>query len=94
VIGDERFELAREFDKALGERRRRVRLDLPVGEMPQAVALGRDQSPAGRAETRVEAEDFYLPLPPAGGARGGVVREDIVMMDMPSPCPSRKREGS
>ena len=34
-----------------------VGLDLPVGDVAQAVALSFDQSPAGGAEARIEAED-------------------------------------
>lgn len=35
-----------------------------------------------------------VPLPLAGGARGGSERSELEAMDRPSPYPSRKREGS
>ena len=40
-----------------GQRRRGIGLDLAVGDMRQAVALGLDQPPAGGAESGIEAED-------------------------------------
>ncbi len=91
VLGDQRLELAREVGEALGQGRGRVRLELAVGEVGKAGALGPDQPPAGSAEPRVEAEDQQVPLPLAGGVRGGIV---VTRRDMPSPDPSRKREGS
>jgi hypothetical protein len=57
VLGDERFELIGEIGEAAWKRRRRVGLQLAVGNMAEAVAIGFDQPPAGRAEAGVEAED-------------------------------------
>ena len=77
-----------------GQRRRRIGLELSVGKVAQAVTVSLDQPPAGGAEPGIEAEDSYIPLPPAGGVRGGTVPKGMTALDMPSPCPSRKREGS
>jgi len=57
MVGDEGFELGREVRQALGKQFLRVGLELAVGEMRQAVPLGADKSPAGRAEAGVETED-------------------------------------
>ena len=57
VLGDHRLELLREPGQPLRQRRRRIGLDLPVGDMSEAVAVGLDQPPAGRAEAGIEAED-------------------------------------
>ena len=57
VLGDEGLDLAGELGEALGERRGGAGLHLAVGEVRQAIALGADQPPAGRAEAGVEAED-------------------------------------
>src|SRR5690242_10177854 len=43
---------ARQWRGAIG-------LELAIGEMRQAVALGTDQPPAGRAEPGIEAEDQH-----------------------------------
>jgi hypothetical protein len=58
VIGDQRFQLVGEGGEPAGQRSRRVRLDLAVGEVRQAVAFSLDQPPAGGSEAWVEAEDF------------------------------------
>ena len=57
MVGEEGFELACEVGKAAGEAFLRVGLELAVGEMGQAVALGADQAPAGRRQGRVKAKD-------------------------------------
>ncbi len=69
LLGQQRFERIGQCRKALGKRRGAVGLDLPVGDVAEAIALGRDQAPAGGSEARVEAEDFQSLLP-ASGARG------------------------
>ena len=58
MLGDQCFELAGEVGEPLGQRRGASGLEVAVGEVRQAVRLGSDQAPAGRAEPRVEAEDF------------------------------------
>ncbi len=37
---------------------------------------------------------IFAPLPLAGGVGGGPVMEGASLADMPSPSPSRKREGN
>ena len=37
---------------------RRIRFDLPVGDVGKAIPFSFDQAPAGRAESRIEAEDL------------------------------------
>ena len=58
VLGEQRFELVGEPRQALRQRRQRIGLDLAVGDVGEAVALGLDQAPAGRAEAGIEAEDL------------------------------------
>ena len=58
MLGEQGLELAGEVGEALGQGIGRVGFQLPVGDMGQAVAVGLDQPPAGRAEPRVEAEDL------------------------------------
>ena len=48
VVGEERVELRREVGEALGQRLLGVGLELAVGEVGQAIALGADQALAGR----------------------------------------------
>ena len=58
MLGEQRFELAGEVRRgARAAASFGVGLELAVGEVGQAIALGADQPPAGRAERRVEAED-------------------------------------
>ncbi len=49
VVGEQGFELGREVRQALGEEFLRVGLELAVGKVGQAIALGADEPPAGRA---------------------------------------------
>ena len=93
LVRDEAFQLFTERGEAPGQGCRSPGLDLAVGDMAEAVAFGLDQSPARGSEARVQAQDPYVPLPLAGGVRGGNVVESTVGKDMPSPSPSRKREG-
>jgi hypothetical protein len=58
VITDQRFQLIRQRREATRERRVRLGLDLTIGDMRQAIAFSLDQSPAGRAEAGIEAEDL------------------------------------
>ena len=58
MVRDQGFELVRKRGEAARQWRIRVRLDLAVGDMRQAVAFSLDQPPAGRAEAGVEAEDL------------------------------------
>ena len=58
VVGEQGLELAGEMGEAARQGFRDVGLELAVGEVGQAVAIGADQPPAGRAEPRVEAEDL------------------------------------
>ena len=58
VLGKQRLELAREVGEPFRERGGGAGLELAVGEVGQAVAVGLDQPPAGRAEPGVEAEDL------------------------------------
>ena len=57
AVGEEGFKLGREVGQALGEQFLGIGLEMAVGEMGQAIALGADQAPAGGAEAGVEAED-------------------------------------
>ncbi len=74
VVGDQRLELRREVGQALGKQFPGVGLQLAVGEMRQAVAVGADQPPAGGAEPRIEPEDQHHSLRPKRGARPIIVR--------------------
>jgi hypothetical protein len=56
MVRDQRFELVRERGKPARQRCTGVGFDLPVGDVRETVALSLDQSPAGRAETWIEAE--------------------------------------
>jgi hypothetical protein len=47
----------RKVGKALRQRRAGIGLELTVGDMDKAVALGFDDSPTRRAEPGVEAKD-------------------------------------
>ena len=57
AVGDQRVELAGEVRQALGQRLGAVGLELAVGDVAEAIALGADQAPAGGPEPRIEAED-------------------------------------
>jgi hypothetical protein len=57
MIDDDRLELGGEVRETFGQGFSRVGFQLTVGEVRQAVAIGADQSPAGRAEPGIEAED-------------------------------------
>ena len=57
VVGEERVELGGEVGEALGERLLGVGLELPIGEVGEAIALGTDQAVAGRGERWIEPED-------------------------------------
>jgi len=57
VLGDDRLELLGQPREPLRQRGQRVGLDLAIGAVGKAVAVGFDQPPAGRAEPGVEAED-------------------------------------
>jgi len=54
--GEDIGELVMEHHQPFGQRRRRVGPDLAVEDVTQAIALGRDQAPAGRTETRIETD--------------------------------------
>jgi hypothetical protein len=58
VVGDQRFELVGERGKTARQGDRRIRLDLPVGDVSEPIAVGLDQSPAGVAEPWIQAEDL------------------------------------
>jgi hypothetical protein len=60
VFGDERFELIRERSQPLRQRRGGVRLDLPVGDVGEPIAVSLDQPPASGAEAGIEAEDSQV----------------------------------
>ena len=47
----------REVREPPGQRFGRVRPELSIGDMAQTVALGSDETPAGRAKAGIEAED-------------------------------------
>ena len=57
MLGDQRLELAGEVGETIGQRLVRLRLELAIGQVGQAVAVGADQAPAGGAEPGIEAED-------------------------------------
>jgi len=57
VIGEQRFKLVGERGKSARQRRLRVRLDLSVRNMGEAVPVSLNQSPTGGAESGVEAEN-------------------------------------
>jgi hypothetical protein len=57
VIGEDRLELRSEVRQALGQRFGRVGLELAVGEMRQAIAVGADDPPAGGAQPGIKAEN-------------------------------------
>jgi len=56
-IDDQSFQLVSKRRQAAGQRRIRVGFDLAVGDVSEAVPLGLDDSPSGRAEAGVEAEN-------------------------------------
>jgi hypothetical protein len=58
MIGNHRFKLVRERRQPTGKRCRRIGLDLPVGDVGEAIPFGLDQPPASGAEPGVEAEDL------------------------------------
>jgi len=58
VVSNQRIELVGEGRKPARQRRVGIRLDLSVGDVRQPIAFSLDQAPAGRAEPRIEAEDF------------------------------------
>ena len=58
MLGDDRLELLREPRQPLRQRRQRIGLDLPVGDMGEAIAVGLDQAPAGGSEAGVQAENL------------------------------------
>jgi hypothetical protein len=57
LFGDQELELFGKGCKSVGQRRRAIGTDLAIGNMDEAVSLGVDHAPAGRAEPRVEAQD-------------------------------------
>jgi hypothetical protein len=57
MVGDQGVELVSERREPARQRRIGVGLDLPVGDMRQAIALSLDQPPAGRAKAGIEAEN-------------------------------------
>jgi hypothetical protein len=57
MVRDQCFELVGKGAESTGQRRVCLGLDLPVGDVRQAVAVSFDQSPAGGAEAGVETED-------------------------------------
>jgi hypothetical protein len=57
MIIEQRFELVRESGKPARQGRVCVCFDLPVRNMREAITFSLDQSPAGRPESGVEAED-------------------------------------
>ena len=57
MLGEDGEQAAVQLDQPGGERGLRVGADLAVGDVAQAVALGRDHAPAGAAEPGIEAED-------------------------------------
>jgi hypothetical protein len=57
VIGDERGEHRVEMREPLGQCRLCIGLELAIGDMAQAVAVGADQAPARGAKPGVKAED-------------------------------------
>jgi hypothetical protein len=58
VVSNQCIELVGEGRKPARQRRVGIRLDLSVGDVRQPIAFSLDQAPAGRAEPRIEAEDF------------------------------------
>ena len=61
MIGKDCLKLRGEVGEPLWQGLGGVGLQLPVGDMGQAVALGANESPAGRAQPGVEAEDQAQP---------------------------------
>ncbi len=75
--------------------RRHPSIPLPVdlfGAEGHRNSAGLDLSDVATLATTVAAVN--APLPPAGGAGGGPVDPTTASVDMPSPNPSREREGS
>ncbi len=75
--------------------RRHPSIPLPVdlfGAEGHRNSAGLDLSDVATLEATVAAVN--APLPPAGGAGGGPVDRAVASADMPSPNPSREREGS
>jgi hypothetical protein len=58
ALADQRLKLVGKDRETLRQGQRRARLDLPVGDVRQAIALGLDQSPTGGAEPGIQAEDL------------------------------------
>jgi hypothetical protein len=57
VLGEQGLELAGEVRQARRQRLGRIGPELAVGDVAEAVAVGAEQTPAGRAEPGIEAED-------------------------------------
>ena len=57
MFGDQGFELVGECREAFGKGRLGVGLDVAIGDVAEAIALGADQAPAGRAQAGIETED-------------------------------------
>jgi hypothetical protein len=56
MFGEERLQLVRQTAKTLRKRCAGVGLQMTVGDVAEAIALGADQAPACGAEPRIEAE--------------------------------------
>ena len=56
-VGDQGFNLRREVRQPRRQRLSSNGLELAVGDVAKAIALGFDQAPAGRTEARIQAED-------------------------------------
>jgi hypothetical protein len=61
MIGEDRFKLRGEVGEAHRKRFASGCFQLPIGDVRQAIALGANEAPAGRAKSRVEAEDQCQP---------------------------------
>jgi hypothetical protein len=57
LLRDDQLELTSEMGQPLGQSCGAVGPKLTVGDMAQAIAVGLDQSPAGRAEARIQTKD-------------------------------------
>src|SRR5947209_2298658 len=71
MLRQQRIKLVGQHAKPLRQRRRGVGLDLPVGDVPEAISFRPDQPPTGGAEAGIEAQNSHFPSPSGEGLGWG-----------------------